>query len=454
MAHLVVLVVGTSWAFGGQAPAVRTAVELWGAVGIALFLIAWRDREANRPVEGLTPLRDLWPLLIFDGVIALSCANPTLQSISRDGEAFYVLTNPRWAHFPTCARPDLALHALLLWNGIILSCYSGAQIVSRRSGLRRLLAVVVANGVALAVLGSLQQLVGSDGLWFGLVHSPQDYFFSTFVYHNHWAAFTLLNFAAALGLIFASARRPGGDRRHSPVMAGLVAALLLVASVPLSGSRSGMLLASVFLAGAGLIVFARLIRRRRATGAPVAGLALGMVAVGAVALAAIGYVAGDVIRKRAALTLEQVAEARSSSQLDSRLTLYRDTWRMASDRPLFGWGLDSYGDVFRIYNSQRSVEGWTPYYREAHCDWLQFLAETGSVGTALLVLTGLVPLMRTPGRNGVSAVPAFLLCGCGLILIYATFEFPLANPSVVIGFWLSLFVARRYMMLDRSARIA
>jgi O-antigen ligase len=126
---------------------------------------------------------------------------------------------------------------------------------------------------------------------------------------------------------------------------------------------------------------------------------------------------------------------------------------MAADRPWFGWGLDTYGVVFRIYNTFPTPVrgGFKPYYREAHNDWLQSLAETGFVGTMLLALLALVPLARTPWRDSRSPLPRYLLAGCGLVLLYATFEFPFANPSVMIGFWSSLFVARRYLVLDAHA---
>jgi O-antigen ligase len=122
---------------------------------------------------------------------------------------------------------------------------------------------------------------------------------------------------------------------------------------------------------------------------------------------------------------------------------------MAMEKPWFGWGLESYADVFRIYNSQRTAERWVPYYAEAHNDWFQSFAETGAAGTALLVLLGLLPLARE--RSGLvgSLIPRYLLFGCGLVLLYAWVEFPLANPAVMIAFWLSLYTAVRLAELGR-----
>ena len=455
LGHLAVMLVGTSWAFGGQAPWVRTALLAWGTVGMAWFAAGWIRRELGSPAERWTPLRDLWPLFLFDLVVAASCFNPSFRAATADGEAYYVVSEPARAWLPSTARPDLSLQALWLLNAIVLSAYQACLVVARRSRLRLLLLVVAGNAVALAIFGTFQKLVRADGLWFGLVPSPQAYFFSTFVYHNHWGAFTLLNLAACLGLLFHFLRHGGPrDLWHSPVPAMAVAALLLAASLPLSASRSSSALGCLFLFGALAHFLVRLVRRRREFGESAALPLAGILAAAVVALSAVLYLSRAVIRQRADLTVEQVARMRTEDRLDARLELYRDTLRMARDKPWFGWGLDTYGDVFRIYNSFPTPVrgGFKPYYREAHNDWLQSLAETGAVGTLLLALTGLVPLWRTPGRGWRSPLPRYLLAGCAIILLYATFEFPFANPSVAIGFWTSLFVARRYAVLDtRSA---
>src|ERR1019366_7602064 len=191
------------------------------------------------------------------------------------------------------------------------------------------------------------------------VQTRQTYFFSTFVYHNHWGAFTLLVAGACLGLLFHFWKR-GGDRDlwHSPVLAGAVATLLLAATIPLSGSRSSSILLGLFLLGALIHVFFILIRQTRAKheAATFPVIALGLTAL--LALAAILYLSQDVIVQRTQLTSEQLNQIHTESSLNPRLTLYRDTWRTAMVKPWFGWGLETYGDVFRIYNSQRAVETW------------------------------------------------------------------------------------------------
>ena len=444
LVHLSVMIVGLSWSFGGQIGWARQALLAWGSVGILLF-VAIAVLKPNKA----SLARHLWPLLAFDVIVIASCFNPIFVSFVREGQPFFMLVDPPHRWLPSSARPDLTWRALWQLNAIVLSSYNLVLAVQRRRTLRRLLLLIAGNAVVLAIFGTFQKLTGAKGLWFGLVDTPQSYFFSTFVYHNHWGAFTLLNIGACLGLLFHFWRRH--DQRdvwHSPVPAGALAVLVLAATVPLSGSRSSTILAGLFLLGSLLHVLSALSQRRRSGGA--ARGPVTMIVIGAVlAVAAIVWLGSDVIGQRARLTGEQIAQAQGQASPDSRLTLYRDTIRMGMVRPWFGWGLETYGDVFRIYNSQRAVEVHfgQPYYRAAHSDWLQLFAETGAVGTALIGLL-LLGLLRGIRWRRAAAIPRYLLAGCALVLLYAWLEFPFANPSVLVAFWCSLCIAVRYAALD------
>lgn len=448
--HLAVLIVGTSWGFGGQAPWVRHLLVLWGTVGVALFAMVAGSRSARGELSS-APLRHLWPLLAFDALVLISAMNPSTQLIGRGAEAYFRHVTPRWPWLPSSARPDLSLRELWQFNGIVISCYNALFVIHSRRRLRQLLYVIATNAMVLAVFGTLQKLVRADGLWFGRVHSPNEFFFATFIYHNHWGAFTLLNAGACLALLFHALRRESHrDLWHSPALAGTIAILLLAATAPLSGSRSSSFLLAIFLAGALGHFLLRLVRNRRAhhesAALPVAGVVL-------VALGAIGsilWLSREVIAKRTATTVQQIHEIQGQATLNQRLRLYRDTWNMAAERPVFGWGLETYANVFMIYNSapDPGPGGWKPFYAEAHNDWLQSLAEVGFVGTILLMLLGGTTLWTVKWRRVESHVPRYLLAGCALVLLYAWVEFPFANPSVMIAFWSSLYLAAAYARLD------
>jgi O-antigen ligase len=125
---------------------------------------------------------------------------------------------------------------------------------------------------------------------------------------------------------------------------------------------------------------------------------------------------------------------------------------MAADKPVFGWGLESYAPIFLNYSSfTRTPDGFVNTFEDAHSDWLQALAEIGFVGTALLLLVGLLPLAETFRLCNLSTVSAWLLAGCTLIAGYAWVEFPLACPAVVGTWWILWFSALRTLQLTPAS---
>ncbi|HEX2860947.1 MAG TPA: O-antigen ligase family protein, partial [Lacunisphaera sp.] len=380
-------------------------------------------------------MRWLWPLWLFDVLVITSCFNPAFREAIVAGEPSLIMGTPEpW--LPTAALPRLALRELWQFNGLLLSAFNVLYVVRHRRQVRAILFLLAGNAVALAIFGTFQKLAGAGGLWFGAVPSPNPRFFATFIYHNHWSAFTLLNTAVCLALLFHHHRR--GDARdvwHSPVPLGAVITLLLAITVPLSASRSCTLLMALLLGGALLHLLLRVIRRRRAGGRSAVAPATGILVVATLALAAVTYLGRASFHERLQQTSQQLSQG-GGDLVASRLTLYRDTWNMAREKPWFGWGLESYAHVFRVFNTQRAAETWVwiPFYAEAHNDWLQALAEVGFVGTLLLVLLGVLPLASLDWRQISSMVPRYLLAGCALLALYAWVEFPFANPAVLLTF--------------------
>lgn len=447
--HLASLLVFTTWDFGGKTDFARVVISCWGSLAAVILGYACLRRWKRN--DGIpSAVRWLWPLVLFNLLVIASAQNPSFTRSVIGGADVFINYGAKHA-WPSSARPVLSLRALWQFDAIFLSCFNLAVVVTRRRMLRGILLVLTVNALALAVMGTFQKLAHASGLYFGAVHSPNDEFFASFIYHNHWGAFAVMATAAALGLHFHYSHNGGQkDERHSPALFGLVATLLIAASVPLSTSRSCTILLLVLLP-ASLFHWLRLhLRRARATGGPLllpVSLSVGLFAIG---LGAIFLLGRPVIEARLDTTRQQVEDLRRHGDFGARQQLYSDTWRMARDKLWFGWGLGSYATVFGIYNSQYAVERWfgQTYYAEAHCDWLQSVAEVGLTGTALLVLMGLLPLIAAfRHRVPFTEFPRWLLSGCGLIALYAWIEFPFANPAVMITFWLCFFTAIRYHQL-------
>ncbi len=446
--HAAAAVVGLAWAYGGAAEWMWPWIGLGCGAGFVVTVAAAVAPDPAR-AERRRTLRWLWPLLAFDVFVLIGTFNPGVREVRFDGEVLLALRDPAVAWLPSSARPALGREALWLFNALFIPAFNIALVVRRRALLRGLLLVAALSTVALAVLGTVQKLTGASGPYFGQATTRQNYYFSTFVYHNHWGAYVLLMLAAGLGLIWHYARRTRTrDALHSPALSGLTALLLVAITVPLSGSRSSTLLGGALLLLAFVVWAAGVVRRRRGRSAsPVPILVAGMLAV-AVGLGAVWFVARDTIRTRLELTRTQVGHMRAIGGIGGRAVLYRDTWKMAADRPVFGWGMASYPHVFLRYNSQTSPDKLPIFYRDAHSDWLQALSEHGFLGSALLALCAVVPAAGLRRWQLQSAVPVSLFAGCAAVLVYAWVEFPFGNFCVIFTWWLCFFCAVQYARLQ------
>ncbi len=444
-AHLVVFLVGVSWAFGGNADWVRTPVSLWGSVGIlmTLGLVAGALRTPLAPVAARWAL----PVVLLNLAVAASCLTPGFRYFRIGGVDYMMPVRLDW-WIPSTAGTGNTLRALWLFDGIYFSCLNLALVASRRGTIRVVLAAAAGNALALAIFGTVQKLAGATGIFFGAVKTPHPQFFASFVYDNHWGAFALLMAGAAIGLALRYSRgRRGAGFFHGPAPSILVAVVLLGISVPLSGSRACTLLLGVLVVVAFVRGVPRVSRALRVTGLGTGGSIAVLALASALSVAAAWAVAGDVIQARALKTREQVTQILAQGGLGSRSTLYHDAWRMARQRPLFGWGMGTFPSVFPLFNSQESkIDRLPVIYHDAHSDWLQSVAEVGFAGTALIGAAVALPAFAVR-RSRLGPIPYFLLLGCLLTAAYAWIEFPFGNVAVVLAWWLCFFCAVQYMRL-------
>lgn len=445
--HVVVFIVGVSWAFGGNADWVRTPISVWGSAGIVLALaMAAFPRVRTWAMPGT--LRWASPILALNILVGASCLTPGFRDLSLGSEAYLMPVQVHW-WVPSAARAGVALRGLWLFDGIYFSCLNVAAAVRSRKTIRVILAAAVANALALSVFGTIQKLLASPGIYFGAVKSPQVHFFASFVYDNHWGAFIVLMSGICIGLIlrYAHGRRGSGFFR-GPALTGFVAVCLMGISVPLSGSRACTFLMAVLATVALVRGTPRISQALHFSGVSSVGAVAGMAAAAIVAGVATWMVAGDVIHARALKTREQVESMFAQGGIGSRSTLYNDTWRMARDRILFGWGMGSFPTVFGLYNTQEPRSDRIPIvYHDAHSDWLQSASEIGLLGTALIGASVAIPLAGVR-RLRTTPIAFFLLTGCALVSAYAWVEFPFGNVAVVLAWWLCFMCAVQYVRLS------
>ena len=451
LVHVGILLVFSSWAFGGGAGWARTVISAWGSLGLFITIAAGRSGvvhgERRRP-----PLRWLWPFAGFNLLVLLSSLNPSFAPKVFEGQALLAFTGAAHPLLPSTAKPATSLEHLWLFDAIYLACFNLVVAIQRRHALRILLLVGCGDAIVLSVFGTFQKFT-ADGLYFGSVPSPNARFFATFIYANHWSAYIVLLSAACAGLVFHYARRRDETAwLGSPVMMGIIGLLLMAITPTLAGSRSGTVLIAVVLGTCGVHVLRDIRRGHRTHGEsaalPVAGVALCV----ALTLGGAIYLGRDSLQERWHDTQGQWQDG----MLGERLNLYSDTGHLAAEHPLFGWGLGSFEQVLQLIRP-RPLEANRQYehsYVDAHSDWLQSLAEVGLVGTVLIALCGLWPLLGSKVLLRADPLAGYLLGGCGLILLYAGVEFPFGNPAVTLAFWLCFFSAIQYARLSARARSA
>jgi hypothetical protein len=217
--------------------------------------------------------------------------------------------------------------------------------------------------------------------------------------------------------------------------------VLTVCSVGLALSRGGILFATllsvVFVLGmlSQYLIGALSLRRSLAISLVLAALLAvgGTMAYRTIDWAAMQERFGDI-----GATLENV-------DTDQRTLSSRATWEMAQDRLWFGWGAGSFRYAFPKYQ-QAYPELWHGYYhrkkgwlgrkffRYAHNDLLQFLAEYGIVGCSLL-LAALLSLLGA-GLRGLTRDPwvvLFLLFGVTCAAAHAFADFIFSCPCLLGG---------------------
>ncbi len=452
VAHVALVAVASAWLLGGIGPRLEWVIAAITAPAYYFLVTEARDRLRHHDRAGFRRLlRWTAPLLGLALIVIISALNPSHRpAFLYNTYVLRPVAHVEW--LPASALPLASLRVLACFGGLAATGLTLAFCLYSRRLLRSLIILLAFNALALAVLGTLQRQAHAPGPYFGFVTSDNPAWFATFLYHNHWGAFAVLSTAATLGLVFHSLRYPPDNGWfHGPGPLLTLTAILVAATAPLSSSRSSTVLMVLLAFAAGAASLRHHFRtRHRNRHQPLrASLIVGLFALFATLGGLVFFQSREVIQQRFAQTLEQLSSLRAASTGYTRLDLYSDTWRMAADRPAYGWGLDSYGPIFLNYSRFRpGPDRLMNTFEDAHSDWLQSLAEIGFVGTSMLLLCALVPLAETFRPRRLTALPGGLFTGCALIALYAWVEFPFANPAVVALWWICFFAAIRTLQLS------
>lgn len=456
--RLVTLLVGAQlcflpWAFGG--------VDGWSlvvALGLAMtaFTVAMSRRSRTtvlaEPGLGWVALSHsaaFWAGVTLLVYLVVQTLNPAFR-LAEDATRWWLVPLPHHAWLPRGMDVPFAdgplRSTMMAAAGGLTAATIGAGI-GRRSSLRLLLTIVVANGGAFAVFGLLQRAAGEERIY-GVRHVGFPYFFSAIIYKHHAAAFLILAAAAAGALAIDAWQRNRTVQRarSSPLVFHVFLLLIFVWSIVHTAALIGI---GIFLVVAGVTIalLSHRFARAQLRAVPVRLLLAFLCAV----LAISGLTEQERIRER----FHQEAAGEARYTLATRLLVNRAGIAMAADRWALGWGAGCFHYGFTKYQARvpelATWRGVHTRWEHVHNDWLEFAIELGLLGLVPLVVIA-IQWWRALASAAWRHAPTLPLIGGALaIAVYAAVDFPFQNPAVACTFAALATVAVRWARQTESA---
>ena len=317
---------------------------------------------------------------------------------------------------------------------------------------RSILLMVLFSGLLIAALGIVQTFSWNGKiLWFfepydggipgpGQIPRASGPFINPAQFGNYLG---LIFFLALAGAIFPTFIPLRGTEEGFRLFCGVIA-LVLLSAMLLSLSRAAWIATVVGLTFF-LSAFVRLPEARRSAllwsdrKLAVFLFVLGLSLLLLLSLFLIGSQGSRQVGARLEETITQ------DLGLFGRSRIWLASLQMFRDFPIFGVGLGAWPDLFPRYKSPP----WIPYfYREAHNDYVELLAETGVIGFGLLAFffwrCGKM-LLSDAGRIPAKffSVYAALLSALVTMVVHELFDFNLQVPANAFLFTLILALALR-----------
>ena len=247
----------TTWGFAGRAswaPPVFTALSILTMV--VSIVLSWRE---SKPIGW----SQFVPILAFSTLVATSLLNPShAPDINHQGRW---LPQESWISWlPSTVDRESTVKGTLPWISALLLFGAIRRTSFSRKGARLVWAAILIHGGIVALVGIYFHVTAPYEI-LGFLKDRHGYHFASFVYRNHWAAAVIVMVPMALGFAFSAIGRWKRDRGHfDAVLPGFGIALLLVLTLPIPGSRSGLIICSGILVFALIKFAADVLRSRRA----------------------------------------------------------------------------------------------------------------------------------------------------------------------------------------------
>jgi O-antigen ligase len=370
----------------GRAGRLRERLALLGLFGVlAAFTLCTLDGAELAP-------RIISAVFLVLAAVYLSV--PFTQRLSLSVPAICLLLMTLWGLAQTLLAPQKIVangwSGVLFWFTAAMIALAATQLFQSPQAAAQFRRWFMFFAAAVCLLELLEQ-ASRTSRYYWAIQSKFHAVFGPFAYWNNFAQFVELALPITLWT--------GLSKRHSSPAPYLVLAAIQIGAVVASGSRAGAVLVVAELLVVIALAYARRRDHRLLLGA---ALALGLTLL-------FVYAAGfDVLIKK----LQQ------SDQLAVRRSINQSSLQMIHERPLLGWGLETYVPVYRMF----ALYDDGTYVNRAHNDWLQWAAEGGIPFAAfMLVLFG---WSLRPGIESVWGVGLIAIC------LHALVDYPFARLGV------------------------
>ena len=420
----------------GQFSVLRWALDrvlLVGLCGVLLLGLLAEMPWLSRLVR--TRLLQADVVLVYVGIAAAGTAGVRWTSALLRGPCPWVVGLLVWAVLSAARAPYPAFAvAELLRLALGAGVFFAAAFVLRPHETCLLPYPLLGLGVGVGLYGLVEfGILGDSGT--GVTNS-------VFGNHEQLGSFLVLLFPPALALAL------DREQRTHRLLFAQGAALVLGAALLLARTRSawaGAAFAMLLLSGLALRYTP--VRLNRSNKFLIVGPAL-IVLVGFVGLLAFSQLAPLVSQRAATLS-----HALDDSSFSDRLHRWRSACRMASERPVTGWGLGSWPVMEGRWTHQGDdipevLGAGTGHSNLAHNFWVQWAAETGGVGLALqiavLAAFGLAAVRALPrlDRSGRTLLLASVVAvGAGAADMVGAPSYTFPGVSSLLWVWLGLGLA-------------
>ena len=285
-----------------------------------------------------------------------------------------------------------------------------------RRGYIALAWISIITACLLASYGYTHQL--SEGTILGYPIPSNARTFGPFINRTHACTYFYFNAAIALALTFWHFRRKkDSDRLGGPHLISLFIALLLFFGVLLTYSVGGILISlTLLLFITPLTYFIGLpTKNEKSIGVNFVNIIVFVILLGGL----VYTYKYDQLEYRIRQKFNNIA----ASSIDERIALRNATAQMigaggSNSKLWYGWGAGSYRWVSPYFQAQQPTLQGKDHKLSiratyAHCDWLQFIAEWGIVGTLpVLIALGwfIIKCRRVSRRGRPEVMPIFSVC--------------------------------------------